>query len=541
VALDERRRNRSRVTEGEAPARPLARGATGDQSRTAGTSVARGGMWNLASRSVPQLYVIVLSIAAARFLGPHDFGRQSFIAFVELSVVMLLTAGLPTSLIRYVADALGRGEPQTARGLFRWARLTMTTPTLAAAVILGGLGLGGAEPRLAWLSAGVAAAAGIFSRVAISFLNGLQRWRETSVVALLGGGAATALSVAVLALGGGITGMFAVEAVGVTIMCVALTVIARRREPELGPDVYLSAAVRRAALRYAGIASITVLLTFIIWRRSEFFVLDHYSTATQIGFYSIAFAASTAPTLILQGLTSAVTPAVSTMLGAGEVQRIHAGFARALRLLLLLPLPTTAAALALGPAAVRIAYGRGFDGATTPLLIILCLMPLMALVNLSASLLGGLGRLGVSVGAGVIASIVDIGLSFLLIPGHGAIGAAIANSAAQVAVGLPVIVYARLIVGRLDWRPATTLRLAFCSGLGGLTGWAFVRLLGDTYGLGAGLAAGFLVFVVVASVARILAHDDARWLEEALGRVLQGVPGRLVRSWAGPSPEARSV
>jgi O-antigen/teichoic acid export membrane protein len=529
------------VTQSEGPARPLARGAAADQSRTVGTTVARGAMWNLASRGFPQLYVIGLSIAAARFLGPNDFGRQSFIAFVELSVVMLLTAGLPTSLIRFVGDALGRREPQTARGLFRWARLTMITPTLAAAVILGGVGLGGAEPRLAWLSAGVAAAAGIFSRVPISFLNGLQRWRETSVVVLIGGGAATALSVTVLALGGGITGMFAVEAAGVTTMCVALTVIARRREPALGPDVYLSAAVRRAALRYAGIASITVFLTFIIWRRSEFFVLAHYSTATQIGFYSIAFAASTAPTLVFQGLTSAFMPAVSTMLGAGEVERVHAGFARALRLLLLLTLPTTAAALALGPAAVRITYGRGFDGATTPLLIILCLMPLVALVNLSASLLGGLGRLGVGVAAGVVASIVDIGLAFLLIPGHGAIGAAIANGAAQVAVGFPVIVYARLIVGRLDWRPASTLRLVFCSGLAGLAAWACVRLLGDTYGLGAGFAAGFLVFVTVASVARILPHDDARWLEEALGRGLQGVPGRLVRLWAGPSPEVRSV
>ena len=46
-------------------------------------------MWQSAGNLMPQLYTLAISVAAARFLGPERLGRQSFIAFVALSVVML--------------------------------------------------------------------------------------------------------------------------------------------------------------------------------------------------------------------------------------------------------------------------------------------------------------------------------------------------------------------------------------------------------------------------------------------------------------------
>ena len=69
---------------------------------TTGVSVARSSTWNLAATVLPQAYLVAISIAAARFLGPDQFGRQSFIAFVELSLVMLLVAGLAMAVSRYV-------------------------------------------------------------------------------------------------------------------------------------------------------------------------------------------------------------------------------------------------------------------------------------------------------------------------------------------------------------------------------------------------------------------------------------------------------
>jgi O-antigen/teichoic acid export membrane protein len=87
---------------------------------TTGASVLRGGAWNVAGAFVPQFGLLAISIAAARFLGPERFGRQSFIAFVEVSALTLFTAGLPLALARYVGTALGEGRGDVAGGLFGW-------------------------------------------------------------------------------------------------------------------------------------------------------------------------------------------------------------------------------------------------------------------------------------------------------------------------------------------------------------------------------------------------------------------------------------
>src|SRR3954470_2126896 len=63
-------------------------------SQTTAASLVRGGLWTALSHVMPQLYILAVSIAAARFLGPDEFGRQSFIAFVGLSVQLLLTSGV---------------------------------------------------------------------------------------------------------------------------------------------------------------------------------------------------------------------------------------------------------------------------------------------------------------------------------------------------------------------------------------------------------------------------------------------------------------
>ena len=39
------------------------------------------------ANALPQLYALVLSVVAARYLGPSGMGRQSFIAFIEATTM----------------------------------------------------------------------------------------------------------------------------------------------------------------------------------------------------------------------------------------------------------------------------------------------------------------------------------------------------------------------------------------------------------------------------------------------------------------------
>jgi len=507
---------------------------------TTGASVLRGGAWNVASRAIPQVYLVVVSIAAARFLGPDRLGRQSFIAFSSITVATLFTAGLPSALTRFVGDAMGRGRPAEARGLLDWGWRAEALGAAAAGGLLAAAVVAGAEPRAAWALAAVIAAAGVLVKVPNSFLIGVQRWRGATVAGLATGTVGTAATVVVLAAGGGITGMFAVEACVALATLALLGRVARQASLALPAPPEAPPQLRRAVVRYAAVSSISIVITLVIWRRSELFFLEHFSSDTEIAFYSIAFAAVTAPVVIFQAMTSVLFPAVATLFGAGAEERIRSGYSRASRLLVMASFPLTSFGIALGPALLRLAYGRGFGSAGPVFLILVSILPLIPLVNLAGVTLSAIGRLWPPIFVGIVASIVDVVLDIVLIPQHGAVGAAVANVAAQATAAIGIVAYAERALGGTQWKKGALARAATAAAGAGLVAWAAVQWLGDVTGLVAGLGAGVLTLVLLGRALRILPAADAAWLEDIAGRLAGGRVGRLIRLWAEPVAEARA-
>ena len=500
---------------------------------TTGASILAGGAWKTASTLVPQFYVLAQSVAAARFLGPHGMGVQSFIAFAEFAVVTLVASGFSVALMRYIGETLGRGQPEALRLLVRWAWRVLGAGALAGGGILIGVGAAGANPRAAWLLAAVAATVGILHTVPSAVLIGTQRWRAASIVGLVTGTIATAATIVVLWLGGGIVGMFAVEAATAVLNLIWTSAYARRALPAVSAIPPSPLALRRDVLRYALVATATSVLTFIVWRRSELFFLKKYSTDDQIAFYSVAFASVVALTAIPMGMSTVITPAIATLFGAGADTRIRTAYARGLRLLLFLGLPLTAAALALGPTALRLVYGDSYRSSGSVLLILLLPFPLIPIVSFGRAFMTGLRRLRAGFLMTTFAAVVNIALDFALIPGHDAVGAAIANSAAQVVAGLPVLIYMARHLDGVDWRTRALVRNVAAAGGAGLVAWGLVRLIGGAGGLFAGLAAGTLAFAALGHALRVLPGDDAAWLDEAVGARAGGKVGRVVRLFAG--------
>src|SRR5256885_14645710 len=81
---------------------------------TTGGGVVRGGLWKMLANALPRLYALVLSVVAARYLGPSGMGRQSFIAFVEATTITLLSGSFSLALMRYVGEAVGAGRVGSA-------------------------------------------------------------------------------------------------------------------------------------------------------------------------------------------------------------------------------------------------------------------------------------------------------------------------------------------------------------------------------------------------------------------------------------------
>jgi stage V sporulation protein B len=236
--------------------------------------------------------------------------------------------------------------------------------------------------------------------------------------------------------------------------------------------------------------------------------------------------------LVPQTLANALSPAVATLLGAGQHERIRTGYSRSLRLLLIASFPIAAGGLVLGPETLRLVFGSSFAGSSVPLLVLLAPFPLIPLMTLSYSLVVGLGKIRFPLVVGAGSAALNVALDLALIPGHAAVGAAIANACAQGATAAVSIAYGARLTAPVRWEAVTLLRAAAAAALGGVAAWAALALLGGAPGVVAGLVAGIAVYALAAARLRILPHQDATWVDESFGRLLGGRVGTAARGMA---------
>lgn len=511
--------------EGPPPVAPAS--ATG----VTGSSLLAGGAWNAATKILPQLYTVVASVIMARFLHPGDMGRQSFIAFVELSAVMVFSGGIPPALTRSIGETLGRDRPGAIRPLVSWAwRIEGAGAAIGVATLLL-VGLGKGELRAAWFLAGAACGLAILHSVPSAVLYGTQQWRRATiagtVTAFMG---LIAVSIA-LALGAGIVAIFAVEAVTSLANLVWTGTLAVRAVRVAAPVPSPAPELRRAMNRFAALSSIGVVLNYLVWRRSDFFFLDRYSSDDQIAFYSIGFGAVTALLAAAQAAGDVFAPAVANLMGASASARISAGFGRAMRLLLQATLPIAGAGLAMGPAIIVAAYGEDYRPATRVLLLLLLPLPVVALVALAAALLRGLGRVWVTLVATGVGAVVNIVLDVLLVPRHGAQGAAVASAVAQVIAGIAIVAEACRAAAPVRWHPDAILRALIVATLAAVAARAGVDMLPGASGILLGALLGVVAYAGLAAFIRPFAGVDAAWLSSEVTSRMGSRAGDTVARW----------
>jgi O-antigen/teichoic acid export membrane protein len=499
--------------------------------RTTGASVLRGGLWSMASKVLPQLFTLAISIAGARFLGPAGLGRQSYIAFVAASAVTVLGFGMPLSLMRQVGECVGARSATRARGLVRWAWKFSWIGTVAGFSGILAIGLAGGKPRLAWILAAGVVAAGLLNQIPDAVISGLQRWRDSSIVYLAASAATAVGTIVVLSAGGGIEGMFAIQLAAALVILGFMLYLSSKRLVVVAPISEDPGDLRGRTLRYAGSAMLGSLLTLVIFRRSEFFFLNHYANNSDIARYSVAFSLMTSLVLFPQALANAVAPAVATVFGAREMTRIRSGYSRTLRLMLLASLPVVAAGLSVGPQLLVALFGHSFEGSRLPLLVLLAPFPLIPLMNSSYSLIVGMRRMLFPLLSGAVSALVNVLLDFALIPRFHVVGAAVANSIAQGFTAVVILLYGLKLVGGAEWEFSAVLRMATASCVSGLTAWLVLSALGGWPGLIVGSISGVAAFAALGTTIGVLPRADAEWIEAEFGSVMRGFVGFTSRSF----------
>lgn len=494
-------------------------GATGgpELGQTDSATVMRGSGWGLLLAVVPQLQTLLISVAAARLLGAADFGRQSFIAFISVACVSVFAARVPAALARFGAELLGAHEGGKVLTLLRWTwRAQLLSGAVAAVGFVAAAGFG-AEPSSAWVLAGLCTWVAAIQAAPSAFLVAAQRWRDSALPGLLTTLGSVVAVVLVLALGGGITGYFAVELAVVCVNLVWTQRLAARLRAELPEPAPIEPERRRELQSFMQASTFFAVIEFVVLSRSEVVFLSHYSGPVQVGYYSVAFAAATAAARVPAMITSVAMPAVATLHGAGEHDRIRGGFWRATRLLVALCPTLVVAAAVLGTDLLGIVYGSEFHDAEPVLVILLAPSILLPIAGMADAVLWILGRIRFLLIWGTIAVVVNIGLALVLIPLLDAIGAGIVNVVAQLVAGVPALWLAARILapaGVPSWLVRNSLLTAVGSGVAALIP---MLLLGGVAGLVCGAALLALTLWLAATRLPLLDAEDGVWLTGAVG------------------------
>ena len=454
-----------------------------------------------------------------------------------MTVTAALALGLPVTLERYVGEFVGSGNGGAVLGMSRWAWKIEIFAAAAACALMTGAGMLGANPRSAWVLAGLTAAASVMHAVPSAVLRGLQRWREARIIGMVTADLPRGIKIVALGRGGGIPALFAIDAAIVACNLIGTTMFARRAIDALPPEDRKTGGFG-GIVKFAAIALIGFLISLVVYQRTEVFFPARYSTDPEIAIYAIPFSIVSALLLLPWAIAYALAPAVATLWGAGEVNRIRSGFSRATRLILLLTLVMTGLAVALLPAAIRLVHGSAFAGAGRVLVILVSTLPFVPLAMLCSSFLLAIGRQWGLTIFGTVAAVLSIGLDLLLIPHFGAVGVAIANSVAQVAGSIPLIIYAIRVIGGVSLHVGALLRatgMVLCAVLAP----AFaIHVLPLTVGLVAGTILFAVTLAVVGAVVHPLTTDDGLWVEAIVGTRAHGIIGATSRYASGRGPLA---
>ncbi|HEY0977227.1 MAG TPA: glycosyltransferase, partial [Flavobacteriales bacterium] len=179
---------------------------------------------------------------------------------------------------------------------------------------------------------------------------------------------------------------------------------------------------------YAAYLITLVNLRFDTW------VIEHYRTTAELGFYAVAVGLAQVLFYLPEPLARVVQP----FLYAGNDPRMIAQFKMVSRLNFTAVLTCCALLAAVSGVAVPLLFGAQFVVSVTPLLILLPGVLFICTVKLLTPLIINQGGVKYHLISNMVGAIVTVVLDLLLIPAHGIAGAALASSVGAVVMLLTV-------------------------------------------------------------------------------------------------------
>ena len=392
-----------------------------------------GGIWAVGGKAGSAAAALLTHAILARLLSPADLG----VYFLLLSIVLTLSTaaqlGMNYAIVRFTADALGRGEGARARSSLRGAVAVGLLGAVAFALLLLSPLSGRVVQAVFQLPAATAllpiAALWLFGTAAQNLLAEAFRSMHDIRMATLAGGTVTAIvTVIVFAI---------VAAVGTMPLRHVVLVIASIVVIMAGVSgVWLWSRVTKMprngaslpwrSLLRAGFPLWVTTMTFYVIGQVDLWIVGAMLGAADVALYGAAARLVTTLTMPLLIVNAVLPPVIAELYGRGEIERLQATLQRTASLA---AIPAVAVMIVLslfGPQVLGLVYGDFYRSAWFVLLILGIGQTVNVFAGSCGMALMMTGHQDTLMILSVFSAVLMVGLAMLLGRTWGAAGIAVA-------------------------------------------------------------------------------------------------------------------
>ena len=472
-------------------------------------TIARNSGWFGLEIITSAVIALCTSIAINRYLGPQKNAYLIYVSYIAYLVSSLGGMGIPATTRKYMAEFIGMGDRGTARYIYlRTWLLQAGLATLATSGFLFWV------LRDANTEYKLAAALMVLS-IWPSMVNSISSQANAATEDLstnMPASIASAITYLV-AIAATVFLHWGVIGIGASLLSMRTVDFLVRFFPTMNRVIGWETShvhppglrMRMTPFALQSVASMAV--SQIVWGRSEVVLLKNLcSDISQVSYYSVAFTMAEQLLLVATVFGSAVSVTIFAQYGRDK-SKLPDLAATAFRCLAFVSIPLHIIAASLAFPALLLFYGHKFEGASMVVALAPVLCMFKAFFAPAQSLLQSSERQIQVISATVLAGITDIGVAWYLIPAHGAVGACIANGAAQLmAVGIMWATVIHLHNVKLPWMQVS--KIALISALASLAAHFVVARLAPIWGILAGGSTAILVFLGLFHLLRVLTPED---------------------------------
>jgi O-antigen/teichoic acid export membrane protein len=456
---------------------------------------------------------LLTTVFIARVIGPTRLGYFNLIFWLTSITCSVGSLGIPLTTFKYMGEFLGGGRKELARAVFfynLWAQ-TVIASVLTAIGMIAVFTIVNPEYRSCAVLLVLSMVPNMITFVPSQANSAAEDAALNTRGAFVGAMVYVVAVAASLLLGWNLIGI----AAGVLLYRSAelgVKIIPVLKSMKTVPHVPLPAEIRKRMFSFSGLSTGLMILQIVIWDRSDIIFLKLLQPdIRQLAFFSVCF--SVADRLMQMPQTFANALSATQMAEYGrDKDRLFRMTSKASTYVLLGALPILIGVACIGGPFVRVIYGSQYLPAI-PVFIVVALFSIpKAILTPAQSLLYSAEDLGFILKWGCIAAAINVLLDFVLIPSHGAIGAAWANGIAQTfaAVSIWGRVLARYPV-RIDM--PVLLRLSAATLAMAIVVLSIVAVpFNPLMKLSAAIPAGAIVFLVTSRMFSVLQKDDRRRL-----------------------------